>query len=78
MRVLLGENARDIIPDTLLVQMADFPAVEANVSPNPSHYSDANVIGMDLLSHLQMTVFGKDLEFELTNMEHTVQRQSIG
>ena len=31
---------------------------------------------MDLLSQLQTTVFGKDLEFELTNMEHTVQAET--
>ena len=72
MRVLLGKKACDVIPETLFVQMADFPAVEAHLSPNPSHFVDVNVIGMDLLSQLQLTVFGKDLEFELKNMDHTV------
>jgi hypothetical protein len=52
--------------------------VEAHVSPNPSHYVDVNVIRMDLLSQLQTTIFGKDFEFEVTNIEHTVQRQGKG
>ena len=72
MRVLLGKHANDVVPDTLLVQMADFPAVEAHISPKPSHYEDVNVIGMDLLTQLKTTIFGKDLEFELAQMEHTV------
>ena len=71
-RVLLGKRACDVIPENLFVQMVDFPAAEAHLSPNPSHYVDVNVIGMDLLSQLQLTVFGKDLEFELKNMDHTV------
>jgi hypothetical protein len=72
--VLLGDDQRanDVIPKTLFVQLADFPAVEAHVSPKPSHYVDVNVIGMDLLSQLKTTIFGKDLEFELAHMEHTV------
>ena len=60
------------IPETLFVQVADFPVVEAHLSPKLSHYEDVNVIGMDLLVHLQTTIFGKDLEFGLANMEHTV------
>jgi len=60
------------VPETLFVQVADFPVVEAHLSPRLSHYEDVNVIGMDLLVHLQTTIFGKDLEFGLANMEHTV------
>ena len=45
--------------------------VEAHLSPRLSHYEDVNVIGMDLLMNLKTTVFGKDLEFGLANMEHS-------
>ena len=70
MLALMKENSKNVAPPSMLVKMADFPAVEAHRSPNPSHYSDVNVIGMDLLCQLQTTIFGKDLEFQLAHMEH--------
>jgi hypothetical protein len=70
MLILMKGNSENVAPKQLFVKMADFPAVEAHTSPNPSHYTDVNVIGMDLLCQLQTTIFGKDLEFQLANMEH--------
>jgi dihydrofolate reductase len=66
MTVLLGKQNQDAIPETLTVQLADFPfAVEAHVSPFASHYSDVNVIGMDVLTKLKTTIHGKSLSFTL-------------
>jgi hypothetical protein len=66
MTVLLGKQNQDAIPETLTVQLADFPfAVEAHVSPFASHYSDVNVIGMDVLTQLKTTIHGKSLSFTL-------------
>ena len=71
MRVLLGDSANDVIPETLLVQLVDFPfSIEAHLSPNPSHYADVNILGMDALSQLKtITIYGKNLSFELATME---------
>jgi hypothetical protein len=73
-KVLLGRRAcdGDVLRDTLFVQMSDFPAVETQLSPKGSRFEDVNVIGMDLMSHLKTTILGKDLEFKLENMEHSV------
>jgi hypothetical protein len=66
MTVLLEKQNQDAIPETLTVQLADFPfAVEAHVSPFASHYSDVNVIGMDVLTQLKTTIHGKSLSFTL-------------
>jgi hypothetical protein len=74
MKVMLGGRTcdGDVLQDTLFVQMSDFPAVEAQLSPKGSRFDDVNVIGMDLMSHLKTTILGKDLEFKLENMEHSV------
>jgi hypothetical protein len=50
MKVLLGGRAcdGDVLPDTLFVQMSDFPAVEAHLSPKGSRFEDVNMIGTDL------------------------------
>jgi hypothetical protein len=63
MRVLLGEGANDVIPTPLVVQLVDFPAVEAHLSPEQSHHADANVIGMGLLMQLKTIISGK-VDFE--------------
>ena len=68
MLALLGNSAEPIAPQTMFVQMANFPMVEAHMSPKDGKFHDVNVIGMDLLSHLQTTIFGKRLEFELASM----------
>jgi hypothetical protein len=70
MLTLMKGNSENVAPQSLFVKMADFPAVEAHRSPNPSHYTDVNVIGVDLSCQLQTTIFGRDLEFQLAHMEH--------
>lgn len=72
MKVLLGKNADDVVPEILLVQMANLPAVWAHLSPKGGRFHDVNVIGMDILSQLKTTILGKDLKFVLENMEYTV------
>lgn len=73
MTVLLGKNKNDVLPNTLAVQLADFPfTVEAHLSPSESHYHHVNVIGMDVLTQLKMTMYGKNLSFELSIMEYSM------
>ena len=68
MLALLGNSSEPIAPQTMFVQMANFPMVEAHMSPKDGKFHDVNVIGMDLLSHLKTTILGKRLEFELSSM----------
>ena len=71
MTVLLGTSKNDVLPNTVAVQLADFPfTVEAHLSPNPSHYRDVNVIGMDVLTQLETTMYGKNLSFKMSVMEY--------
>jgi len=71
MAVLLGKSHSDSLPTTLAVQMADFPfTVEAHLSPSTSHYHDVDVLGMDVLTQLKTTIYGKYLSFELSIMEY--------
>jgi hypothetical protein len=77
--VLLGmKNANDgddddvPVPGILDVQMADLPLVQAYLSPTDGHFDDVNVIGMDLLSQLRMTILGKDRSFVLENIEEHI------
>ena len=60
----------DIIPSSIHVHLASFPAVEAHLSPKMGHYADVNVIGMDLMSRIKTTVYVSDREFELDLMTH--------
>ena len=70
MSVLLGRSSEDALPDTLAVQFADFPfIVEAHLSTKPSHFEDVNVIGMDVLRQLKVTIYGKNLSFEMDHMD---------
>lgn len=70
MGVLLGRSSEDALPDTLAIQLADFPfIVEAHLSTKPSHYEDVNVIGMDVLRQLKVTIYGKNLSFEMEHMD---------
>ena len=70
MNALLGKPAdNDDIPETLLIKLADFPfAVEAQLTQNPTDCWDENVVGMDVLSQLKTTIYGKNLSFELAIM----------
>ena len=69
MRVLLGPSGGDVLPQSLVVQLADFPfPVEAYLSPSTSHFHDANVIGMDVLAQVKTTVSGKNFSFEISTM----------
>ena len=71
MTVLLGKSTEDALPNTLAVQLADFPfTVEAHLSPNPSHYQEVNVMGMDVLAQLETTMYGKNLSFKMSTMEY--------
>ncbi|KAG7351508.1 hypothetical protein IV203_010868 [Nitzschia inconspicua] len=47
-------------PSSMRIHLANFPAVEAHLSPPNGHYTDVNVIGMDLLSKIQTTIYGAD------------------
>ncbi|KAL3903563.1 MAG: hypothetical protein SGARI_005322 [Bacillariaceae sp.] len=58
------------IPSSMHVHLANFPAVEAHLSPATGHYADVNVIGMDLMSRIQTTIYGADREFKLDLMSH--------
>ena len=70
MSVLIGRSSEDALPETLAVQLADFPfVVEANLSTKPSHYEDVNVVGMDVLRQLKVTIYGKNLSFEMEHMD---------
>lgn len=61
----------DNIPSSIHVHLANFPAVEAHLSPKTGHYADVNVIGMDRLSRIKTTIYGgADCEFELDLMTH--------
>ena len=68
MKVLLGDRANDVLPDSLFVQMSDFAIVEAHLSPKKSRFEDVNVIGMDLLIQLKTEINGKNLEFKLESI----------
>jgi hypothetical protein len=51
------------------VQLADFPfLVQAHLSTQPSHYQDVNVLGMDALRELKVTIYGKNLSFKMEYM----------
>lgn len=63
------ENPENI-PSSIHVHLANFPAVEAHLSPKAGHYADVNVIGMDLMSRIKTTIYGADREFELDLMTH--------
>jgi len=69
MLALLGTSAEQNAPTTMFVQMANFPVVEAHLSPKDGKFYDVNVSGMDLFCQLKTTIFGKQLEFELASME---------
>eukprot|EP00751_Fragilariopsis_kerguelensis_P046949 CAMPEP_0170985942 /NCGR_PEP_ID=MMETSP0736-20130129/5784_1 /TAXON_ID=186038 /ORGANISM="Fragilariopsis kerguelensis, Strain L26-C5" /LENGTH=211 /DNA_ID=CAMNT_0011409977 /DNA_START=67 /DNA_END=705 /DNA_ORIENTATION=+ len=68
MLALLENSSEPIAPQTMFVKMANFPMVEAHMSPKDGKFHEVNVIGMDLLSHLKTTILGKRLEFELAFM----------
>lgn len=68
MLTLLGKSFEPIAPQSMFVQMANFPMVEAHMSPKEGKFHDVNVIGMDLLGHLKTTILGERLEFELASM----------
>ena len=58
------------IPFSVHIHLADFPAVEAHLSPPKGRFADVNVIGMDLLSKIQTTIYGADREFKLELVSH--------
>ena len=66
--VLLGPSGGDVLPQSLVVQLADFPfPVEAYLSPSTSHFHDANVIGMDVLAQVKTTIYGENLSFAISS-----------
>mmetsp|Transcript_35837 Transcript_35837/g.86433 ORF Transcript_35837/g.86433 Transcript_35837/m.86433 type:complete len:203 (+) Transcript_35837:77-685(+) len=68
LNIMLGNPEN--IPSSMHIHLANFPAVQAYLSPKNGHYADVNVIGMDLMSRIQTTIYGADREFKLELMSH--------
>ena len=60
------------LPESLIVKLADFPfAVEAHLlvsGDTTTTNNEVNILGMDVISQLRTTVYGKNLSFELGTM----------
>ena len=66
MLALLGNPTDRLAPSqSMLMKLANFPVVEAHLSPKTSHFHDVNVIGMDLLNQLTTSIRGTELTLEL-------------